>query len=385
MSDRRDSEFGGVVVDLGKILVVGGGICGMSTAIALAKAGYEVELAEQDASWGALGAGLTVLGSTLRALNHLGVLDEVMREGYFAKGNNIYSYKGNLLTVRPGMQMPDIDLPSGGGILRPVLHRILARAVERAGVTVRLGTSYESFTQTDDGVEVQFSDDSTGTYALVVAAEGLMSRMRGELFPEAPKPKFTGQGCWRLVADRPEEINRSSFYVGGPVTVGTVPVSQTQMYVWILEHVPDNPWVDATTQHLKLAELLKDFGGVVGQMRDDLGPGSTIVYRPLEAMLLPAPWFKGRILLAGDSAHATTPHLASGAGIGVEDGVVLAQELLGAETLDAALNAHMSRRFERCRLVVESSVHIGDVEMAGHSETINELMNVAQDAIAQPF
>jgi 2-polyprenyl-6-methoxyphenol hydroxylase-like FAD-dependent oxidoreductase len=385
MSDRRDSEFGGVVVDLGKILVVGGGICGMSTAIALAKAGYEVELAEQDASWGALGAGLTVLGSTLRALNHLGVLDEVMREGYFAKGNNIYSYKGNLLTVRPGMQMPDIDLPSGGGILRPVLHRILAGAVERTGVTVKLGTSYESFTQTDDGVEVQFSDDSTGTYALVVAAEGLMSRMRGELFPEAPKPKFTGQGCWRLVADRPEEINRSSFYVGGPVTVGTVPVSQTQMYVWILEHVPDNPWVDATTQHLKLAELLKDFGGVVGQMRDDLGPGSTIVYRPLEAMLLPAPWFKGRILLAGDSAHATTPHLASGAGIGVEDGVVLAQELLGAETLDAALNAHMSRRFERCRLVVESSVHIGDVEMAGHSETINELMNVAQDAIAQPF
>jgi 2-polyprenyl-6-methoxyphenol hydroxylase-like FAD-dependent oxidoreductase len=385
MSDRRDSEFGGVVVDLGKILVVGGGICGMSTAIALAKAGYEVELAEQDASWGALGAGLTVLGSTLRALNHLGVLDEVMREGYFAKGNNIYSYKGNLLTVRPGMQMPDIDLPSGGGILRPVLHRILAGAVERTGVTVKLGTSYESFTQTDDGVEVQFSDDSTGTYALVVAAEGLMSRMRGELFPEAPKPKFTGQGCWRLVADRPEEINRSSFYVGGPVTVGTVPVSQTQMYVWILEHVPDNPWVDATTQHLKLAELLKDFGGVVGQMRDDLGPGSTIVYRPLEAMLLPAPWFKGRILLAGDSAHATTPHLASGAGIGVEDGVVLAQELLRAETLDAALNAHMSRRFERCRLVVESSVHIGDVEMAGHSETINELMNVAQDAIAQPF
>jgi 2-polyprenyl-6-methoxyphenol hydroxylase-like FAD-dependent oxidoreductase len=385
MSDRRDSEFGGVVVDLGKILVVGGGICGMSTAIALAKAGYEVELAEQDASWGALGAGLTVLGSTLRALNHLGVLDEVMREGYFAKGNNIYSYKGNLLTVRPGMQMPDIDLPSGGGILRPVLHRILAGAVERAGVTVRLGTSYESFTQTDDAVKMRFSDSSVGNYGLVVAAEGLMSRMRGELFPDAPKPKFTGQGCWRLVADRPEEINRSSFYVGGPVTVGTVPVSQTQMYVWILEHVPDNPWVDATTQHLKLAELLKDFGGVVGQMRDDLRPGSTIVYRPLEAMLLPAPWFKGRILLAGDSAHATTPHLASGAGIGVEDGVVLAQELLRAETLDAALNAHMSRRFERCRLVVESSVHIGDVEMAGHSETINELMNVAQDAIAQPF
>lgn len=373
------------MVELDKTLVIGGGICGMSTAIALAKAGYDVELAEQDASWSALGAGLTVLGSTLRALNHLGVLDEVMREGYFAKGNNIYSYKGNLVAVRPGMQMPDIDLPSGGGILRPVLHKILAGAVERAGVTVRLGTSYESYAQTGETVQVQFSDGTSGSYGLVVAAEGLMSRMRGDLFPDAAKPTFTGQGCWRLVADRPEEINRSSFYVGGPVTVGTVPVSQTQMYVWILEHVPDNPWVDAATQHLTLAELLKDFGGVVGQMRDELNPESTIVYRPLEAMLLPAPWFKGRILLAGDSAHATTPHLASGAGIGVEDGVVLAQELQRADTLEAALQAHMDRRFERCRLVVESSVNIGNVEMAGHSVTINELMNVAQDAIAQPF
>lgn len=373
------------MVELEKILVIGGGICGMSTAIALAKTGYHVELAEQDDSWSALGAGLTVLGSTLRALNHLGVLDEVMREGYFAKGNNIYSYKGNLLTVRPGMQMPDIDLPSGGGILRPVLHRILAGAVERAGVTVKLGTSYESHSQSEHAVRVQFSDGSSGEYGFVVAAEGLASRMRTELFPNAPKPRFTGQGCWRLVADRPEEINRSSFYVGGPVTVGTVPVSQEQMYVWILEHAPDNPWVDAATQHLALAELLKDFGGVVGKLRDDLNPASTIVYRPLEALMLPGPWFKGRILLAGDSAHATTPHLASGAGIGVEDGVVLAQELQRADNLEGALQAHMERRFERCRLVVESSVHIGDVEMAGHSESINELMNLAQDAIAQPF
>jgi 2-polyprenyl-6-methoxyphenol hydroxylase-like FAD-dependent oxidoreductase len=373
------------VVELEKILVVGGGICGMSTAISLAKAGYAVELVEQDSDWGALGAGLTVLGSTLRALSHLGVLDEVMREGYFARGNNIYSYKGNLLTVRPGMQMPDADLPSGGGILRPTLHKILANEVKRSGVVVRLGMTYVSVSQSDHDVRVTFSDGSESSYGLLVAAEGLTSRMRNLLFPSAPQPKFTGQGCWRLVADRPAEIDRSSFYVGGSVTVGTVPVSQEQMYVWILEHVPDNPWVDAATQHLALAELLKDFGGVVGLLRDKLSPASTIVYRPLEALLLPQPWFEGRILLSGDAAHATTPHLASGAGIGVEDGVVLAQELQRASSLESALQAHMARRFERCRMVVQSSVHIGEVEMGGHSQQINELMNIAQDAIAQPF
>jgi len=373
------------VVELERILVVGGGIGGMSAAIALTHAGYDVDLIEEDPNWRALGAGLTVLGSTLRALNGLGVLEQVMNEGYFAYGNNIYSYKGDLLFQRPGMKMPDIDLPSGGGILRPVLHDILSTEVKASGVDVRLGVTHETMIEGDSAVEVVFSDGETRRYGLVVAAEGLQSRTRAQLFPQSPKPKFTGQGCWRLVTDRPAEIDRSSFYVGGPVTVGTVPVSQKQMYVWVLEHAPSNPWIDPATQHETLRALLKDFGGVVGQLRDELNPASSIVYRPLEAVLVPAPWHRGRVLLTGDSAHATTPHLASGAGIGVEDGVVLAQELLKADSLDNALQAFMARRFDRCRLVVESSIEIGEVEMAHQSEKINLLMNVAQDAIAQPF
>lgn len=373
------------MVELDKILVVGGGIGGMSAAIALAQGGYAVDLVEEDPEWRALGAGITVLGSTLRALKSVGVLEPVMDAGYFQYGNNIYRYTGELLFQRPGMKMPDIDLPGGGGILRPVLHNILSARVTAVGVSVRLGVTYTGMTQDDGGVDVAFSDGSAERYGLVVAAEGLQSPMRRTLFPDAPKPEFTGQGCWRLIADRPEAIDRSSFYVGGQVTVGTVPVSQTQMYVWILEHAPDNPWVDPETQHLKLATLLKDFGGVVGELRDDLSTASTIVYRPLEAILLPAPWHKGRIVLSGDAAHATTPHLASGAGMGVEDGVVLAEELLKATTLKVALEAHMQRRFERCRLIVESSLEIGRVEMEGQSEKINELMNVAQAAIAQPF
>jgi 2-polyprenyl-6-methoxyphenol hydroxylase-like FAD-dependent oxidoreductase len=373
------------VVKLDRILVIGGGIGGMSAAIALAQAGYGVDLVEEDPQWRVLGAGLTVLGSTLRALGHLGVLDEVWERGYFAYGNNIYSFRGNLLFERPGMRMPDAHLPSGGGILRPVLHNILSAAVRRHDISVRLGLTHNRMDQIDDAVEVGFSDGSTGRYGLVIAAEGLQSRTRAALFPDSPKPAFTGQGCWRLVTNRPDEIDRSSFYVGGPVTVGTVPVSQEEMYVWILEHAPDNPWVDPATQHERLAELLKDFGGVVGRLRDELTADSTIVYRPLEAILVPAPWFKGRILLSGDSAHATTPHLASGAGMGIEDGVVIAQELARADTIEEALAAHMQRRFDRCRLVVENSIEIGRVEMAGESQKINELMNVSQDAIAQPF
>ncbi len=373
------------MVQICKTLVIGGGICGMSAAIALTQAGYEIDLIEEDPQWGVLGAGLTVLGSTLRALNGLGVLEAVRREGYFAYGNNIYSFKGNLLFQRPGMKMPDIDLPSGGGILRPVLHDILAAKIAELSINVRLGLTYETMVQSAAHVDVRFTDGEQKQYDLVIVAEGLRSRTRTKLFPAAPKPEFTGQGCWRLVTDRPEEIDRSSFYIGGPVTVGTVPVSQTQMYVWVLEHAPNKPYVDPATQHTALRALLADFGGVVGMLRDDLNPDSTIVYRPLEALLVPAPWYQKRVLLSGDAAHATTPHLASGAGIGIEDGVVIAQELQKADTVEAALAAHMERRFERCRMVVENSLEIGRTEMAHQADRINHLMNVSQEAIAQPF
>lgn len=373
------------MVELDRILVIGGGVSGMSAAIALARAGYEVDLVEADPDWRALGAGITVLGSTLRALMHVDVLEAVMDAGYFRSGNNIFRYTGELILKRPGMKMPDVDLPGGGGILRPILHGILADKVRASGVNVRLGLSYSSVEQDETGVEVVFTDDGRQRYGLVVAADGLRSGLRDQFFPHAPSPRFSGQGCWRLIADRPPEIDQSSFYVGGPVTVGTVPVSQAQMYVWVLEHVPDNPWVDPATQHLRLAELLKDFGGVPGQLRDAMNGQSTIVYRPLEAILMPPPWYKDRVLLIGDAAHATSPHLASGAGIGVEDGVVLAEELRRAVNLEQALDAHMARRYARCKLVVEGSLEIGRVEMAGHSARINELMNSAQAAIAQPF
>jgi 2-polyprenyl-6-methoxyphenol hydroxylase-like FAD-dependent oxidoreductase len=357
----------------------------MSACIALAKQGYAVDLLEMDDEWRALGAGITVLGSTLRALSHVDVIEPILDTGYFRTGNNVFRFDGTLIVKRPGMKMPDSDLPGSGGILRPALHRILADKVRAEGVSVRLGLTYNSIEQDERGVDVGFSDGSRQRYDLVIGADGLRSSLRALLFPDAPKPAFTGQGCWRLIADRPPEIDCSSFYVGGPVAVGNVPVSQTQMYVWVLEHVPDNPWIDPATQHHRLANLLKDFGGVPGRLREDLHGQSTIVYRPLEALLLPKPWYKGRIVLIGDAVHATTPHLASGAGIGIEDAIVLAQELRSASSLQQALEAHMDRRFERCRLIVESSLEIGRVEMAGQSSRINELMNVAQEAIARPF
>jgi len=80
---------------------------------------------------------------------------------------------------------------------------------------------------------------------------------------------------------------------------------------------------------------------------------------------MPRPWFSGRIVLIGDTVHATTPHMAAGAGIGLEDAIVLAEELERAATLDAALQAFQDRRWDRCRMVVENSGRLGEIEIAG--------------------
>lgn len=129
-----------------------------------------------------------------------------------------------------------------------------------------------------------------------------------------------------------------------------------------------------------MSALIAPFTAPVMQfVKTNLGEPSQIVYRPLEALLLPRPWWKGRIVLIGDAVHATTPHLASGACIGIEDAIVLADELARAAAIEQGLQAFEARRWERCRMVVENSVRLGEIEITGgdpaeHGKIMREFM-----------
>lgn len=111
-----------------------------------------------------------------------------------------------------------------------------------------------------------------------------------------------------------------------------------------------------------LAQLLREFGGVLKDVRESLGPGSEIICRPLETVFVEDDWVRGRVVLIGDAAHATTPQLASGVGMGIEDGLVLGEELAGTADIPLALERFMRRRHERCKLVVDSSLEISRLE-----------------------
>ncbi|WP_290427307.1 FAD-dependent monooxygenase [Microbacterium elymi] len=107
---------------------------------------------------------------------------------------------------------------------------------------------------------------------------------------------------------------------------------------------------------------------VIREVREHIGDDSRVLYRPMDNLLLPPPWHRGRVVLIGDAVHATTPHLAAGAGIGIEDAIVLAEELAATTDLDDALVSFAQRRWERCRMVVHNSARLGVLEAAPGSE-----------------
>jgi 2-polyprenyl-6-methoxyphenol hydroxylase-like FAD-dependent oxidoreductase len=178
--------------------------------------------------------------------------------------------------------------------------------------------------------------------------------------------------------------------MGATTKAGMNPISATECYLFVLDKRAGMDFIAPVQWPEKLAELLEEFGGQVGEIRDGLRSGrlkdAKVLYRPLAGHMIPGPWHKGRIVLIGDTVHATTPHLASGAGIAVEGALVLAEELGRRNYLEGALLAYAGRHYDRSRLVVTASGRMGQIEQAGGSlEEHTAIMRDTQTRLRAPI
>ena len=350
-----------------KVLIVGGGIGGLCAAIALRRQAIEVDLVELKTQWTVYGVGIIQQSNVVREMAKLGVLDGYLDAAYAFEDVTINTTAGEQLARIPGQRLAGPEYPANVGISRLALHQVLSETTIALGASIRLGLSVQSLEQVDEGVDVLLTDGSRDCYDLVVGADGLYSRIRGLLFGEQYRPRFTGQSVWRYNFPRAAGIDHLATFQGPAGNAGLVPLGRDQMYLFVTSHEPANPRMDAATLATQMRQRLNGFTGLIGELREQILDSDQVVYKPLEVVFVSEPWYRGRVVLIGDAVHATTPHLGQGAGMAIEDAVVLGEELVADGSVEQQLERFMARRYERCKFISESSVLVGDKEMTHDS------------------
>jgi 2-polyprenyl-6-methoxyphenol hydroxylase-like FAD-dependent oxidoreductase len=345
------------------VLVVGGGIAGLTLAVALRRRGIEVEIVEIAPQWNILGVGISLTGPTLRALHSIGLLDQCVGRAFGFDRIVFADAAGRSVGALNMPRLCGPAYPATVAIGRPALHDVLLRAAEDLGASITLGTTVSALSQASGAVDVAFANGVRKTYDLVVGCDGIHSTVRALAFDHWPPASFTGLAVWRATMPRPKEIDCMHMFYGPQVKAGVNPHSHDEMFLFLVQPISDGRRLPPDRMHLLLQEQLADFSAdVVSYAREHITDPSKVDYRPMNAFLMPPPWYRGRVVLIGDAAHTTTPHLATGAGIAIEDAVVLAELLATELPVPELLEAFMARRFARCGLVVETAVKLGEME-----------------------
>ena len=368
------------------VLIVGAGMAGMTFGVALKRAGIGCEIAEIRPALTEPGTGISLQGPALRALHSVGMADGCIKRGFGYSYFKACDAAGNVTGTVELPRLVGPDYPATVGILRQSVHEVLAEELARLSVPIRLGTTVASLALDDDGVDAVFSDGSQARYDLVVGADGAGSAIRELAFGPQHRPRYTGQMNWRATVSRPPEVRGRHSYFGPTNKSGFNPISEKHMYIYILQNVPQRPrWDDAELPG-RMRALLSEFGGALGRARDEINMPDQIICRPVLSLIVPPPWHRGRVAIIGDAAHTTTPQLASGASIAIEDAVVLARLLQSGAPLAAALSDFTARRYERCRMIVENSELLGEWEKnpgAPDADVVG-VVSRSYQALAQP-
>jgi 2-polyprenyl-6-methoxyphenol hydroxylase-like FAD-dependent oxidoreductase len=368
-----------------RILVIGGGIGGLTSAIALRRDGHQVIVIEKDPDWSVYGVGIIQQSNVIRAMAQLDLLDDYVAAGVPFDKVAVHLPDGTCVAQVPMPRLVE-GYPAAMGVGRPALHKILGDRTIAAGAEVRLGVTAAGIDERKDDVRVRFSDGAEESFDAVIGADGVYSQTRREIMPAAPEPEFTGQAVWRYNFPRLADLDALHAY-NGPIGAGLVPISADLMYLFVTTPEPGNPRYEKDKLAASMRAKIQDHPAPqIRALAEQITDNEGVVYRPMDAMMLYDDWHVGRVVLLGDAVHATTPHLGQGAGMAIEDSIVLAEEIARHANLQDAYKAYRDRRFERCRYVVEKSLEIcrgqlGQGPLIDNAKATAEMFEIA----AQPI
>ncbi|MFA9430199.1 FAD-dependent monooxygenase [Egicoccus sp. AB-alg2] len=353
-----------------RILVVGCGLGGATAAAALAQRGAVVDVIERRPQHAAWGIGLTLGGNALRALDSVGALEATTSHGVVYDRIDLCDVEGELLSSVQ-ILLGGGHIPASVSIPRPEIHRILVEVARAAGASIRMATTVTELEQGSARVDVAFSDGTRETYDAVVGFDGVHSQMREMLFPEV-RPTYTGYVVWRVEMSRPADLDRFRMLQvpGGPRAL-MVPISSDSMFVGLLRPEDNPSRIHSKDYATVLREELRDFEAGLGDslsVLDEPGLAELIAFTPVEQVCLAPPWSVGHVALGGDAAHASAPTLAQGAGMAIEDAVVLAELLTGDPSVPEALQGYAERRYPRAKFVQDVSYGILKAELQPSDE-----------------
>ena len=328
-----------------RILVVGAGIAGLGAARALRQRGLDVDVVEREPAWTNTGAGIYLPGNATRALRALGLESAVAERGSLITHQRLCDHRGRLLA--------DIDLTDLWANVGPCLalhradlHEVLAS--DGDPVPVRMGLAVQRLSQHADTVTVEFGDATTDRYDLVIGADGIHSTVR-QLAVGAYPVRPVGQLAWRFVTECPPEVTTWTVLLGRHVTFLAVPIGRDKVYCYC--DAPTEPIPQGDDVKRRLAELLTGFAAPVPAILDTLDPDSAVHVAPIEEVTLDG-WSQGSVLLIGDAAHATSPNMAEGAAMALEDGLVLAEFVASGGDIAQTVTRFQARRRPRTQWVL---------------------------------
>jgi 2-polyprenyl-6-methoxyphenol hydroxylase-like FAD-dependent oxidoreductase len=330
-----------------KALVIGGGIGGLTAALALRRDGWTVEVYEQAPVLREVGSGLMISPNAVRVLFGLG-LPHVVERGVPVSLIELCSWKGEVLKGGTlGKEQPWYEVP---GVLmhRAALHGVLHEALGDEGL--HLGARLVRFEERWGGVQASFEDGREARGDVLVGADGLRSVVRARLHPGEPL-RYAGYPCWRGLVRSfshpalPIGLLRETQGQGARFGVGYIRQQEGLVYWWATANAPEVQPVPGgdkaflrevfATAHAPIPEL------IAATEEGDLLRNDLYDRLPLRQ------WGEGRVTLLGDAAHPMMPNMGQGACSAIEDAAVLAQALGETEDVERALREYEARRVDR--------------------------------------